>query len=68
MNFDTRDAAALAKVITKALQQDKSTPVEHRLSHRVLLEMSLQLLEHLADQNKETGRSPGATDGMVPLT
>lgn len=65
-----RDAAAVAAVITKALKQDDTTPAEELLSPRVLLEMSLPLLKHLADNQEpqEAGRSPDAKDGTVPLT
>ena len=47
----SRDAQALATVISKALEQDGSTPSDERLSYRLLLQMSLPLLQHLAEQD-----------------
>lgn len=42
------NAAAVASIIRKALQQDERTPEGERLSFRVLAEAALPLLEQLA--------------------
>ena len=42
------DAAAVAQVIRRALQQSDETPEDERLSFRTLCELALPLLELLA--------------------
>jgi hypothetical protein len=54
----SRDAAAVAAVIRKALAQDDNTPQQERLSVRVLLEMALPLLEQLAVGSHKTAFEP----------
>ena len=46
------NAAAVASVIRKALQQDERTPEGERLSFRVLAEEALPLLEQMAREEE----------------
>jgi len=63
----SRDAQALATVISKALEQDDSTPTDERLSHRMLLQMSLPLLQHLGQQGDRAEPGCQGRNGAADL-
>lgn len=46
------DAAAVAQVIRRALQQSDEVPEQERLSFRTLCELALPLLEQLAQKQE----------------
>ena len=52
MSATNRNAAALPAVIRRALSQDENTPVDERLSFRVLVAEALPLLEQMAERNE----------------
>lgn len=47
------DAAAVAAVIRRALTQKDDVPQDERLSFRVLCELALPLLEHMAKAKEQ---------------